>query len=171
MYTEKKFEQLYKTYYEPLFRFAFAFLGDESASHDVVNDLFTYLWDKRPGVHPDKLEAYLYQSIRNRCLNVISKESTHRQLHQDYLRELAHTLQPEKLPEEWDSIQRFIVSELTPRDQEVLDLCYDQGLTYKQAAEQLQTTVNTINKHIKQSLRKLRERFNPKQKNSEYDTL
>lgn len=162
MYTGKNFEQLYKQYYEPLFRFAFAFLGDEEACHDVVNDLFTDLWEKRPSVQHDKLEHYLYQSVRNRCLNRIAKEKAHREQNQDYLQEMAYTLQPERLPDEWNSIQRYIKEELTTRDQEVLGLCYDQGLTYKQAAEQLQTTVNTINKHIKQSLRKLRERFNPK---------
>lgn len=163
MYTEKKFEQLYKQYYEPLFRFAFALMGDMDSCHDVVNDLFADMWDKRPKIQPDKMEAYLYMSVRNRCLNVLSKEMTHRLLHQDYLKELAQTLQPEKLPEEWGRVQQFINSELTSRDREVLDLCFDKGLTYKQAAEQLQTTVSTINKHIKQSLRKLRERFNSKQ--------
>ena len=43
----------------------------------------------------------------------------------------------------------------------MLTLCFDEKKTYQQAASELGVSVQAINKHISQALRKLRERFNP----------
>ena len=43
----------------------------------------------------------------------------------------------------------------------MLRLCYDKGLSYREAADELGISVAAVNKHMVQALRKLRERFNP----------
>lgn len=66
------FRTLYMHYYNRLFQFAMMFLHSEAASEDVVEDVFFNLWKDRtmltsvPNFHP-----YIYQAIRNGCLNVL----------------------------------------------------------------------------------------------------
>lgn len=41
------FESIYKSYYKQLCGLAFNIIGDQSASEDVVQNLFIKIWNKR----------------------------------------------------------------------------------------------------------------------------
>ncbi len=79
-----------------------------------------------------------------------------------YPRELeVLSLPAEEQEQRWRAINRFIDEGLTPQTSRVLRLCYDKGLSYREAADELGISVAAVNKHMVQALRKLRERFNP----------
>lgn len=161
MYTERNFEKLYKSYYSQLFQFAFTVLHDEDLSHDVVDEVFAELWEKKPAIHKDKIKSYLFCSIRNRSLNLMKAQQRQQLLQKHYLQELAQNQHPQEFPDKWKSIKAFIETHLSPKEKEVLDMCFDQEMSYKQAASQLNTSVSSINKHIVNALKKLRNHFNP----------
>jgi RNA polymerase sigma-70 factor (ECF subfamily) len=54
----------------------------------------------------------------------------------------------------------YIDTELTPQTRTVLRMCYDEKRKYKEVASELGISVQAVNKHISQALRKLREHFN-----------
>ena len=66
----KIFEELFFNYHGRLVLFANKFIGDMQVSRDLVQDAFFILWEKA-----DQLEikqspkAYLYQAVKNSCLN------------------------------------------------------------------------------------------------------
>lgn len=68
----QSFRTLYMHYYNRLFQFALLFLHSEPASEDVVEDIFFNIWKDR-GTLTDipNFQAYIYQAVRNGCLNVL----------------------------------------------------------------------------------------------------
>ena len=58
-------------------RFAESYLYDEEEAKDLVQDLFFYIWDHANTLQvATSLKAYLYTSLRNRCLNVLRDRKT-----------------------------------------------------------------------------------------------
>lgn len=159
--TDEEFDTLFRQSYPRLFRLAFAILGDPDDSRDVVSGVFADLLDK-PQLPADINESYLMAMVHNRALNLIK----HRRIEDDVRADMLHDIHVCPSPDLADDerlteILSFIDTQLTPQTQRVLTLCFDEKKTYQQAASELGVSVQAINKHISQALRKLRERFNP----------
>ncbi|MFV0592908.1 MAG: sigma-70 family RNA polymerase sigma factor [Draconibacterium sp.] len=65
---------MFEAYFPELVRFAEKLLFDVMGSEDVVKDLFLYLWENASNLDVKiSLKSYLYQSVKNRCLNRLKK--------------------------------------------------------------------------------------------------
>ncbi len=70
----RAFEELFRRYRQPLFRFVLKFLRDEDASHDTVQDVFVKVLRA-----PERFEArsrfstWLHAIARNLCLDLLRK--------------------------------------------------------------------------------------------------
>ena len=60
---QQTFEQLYRKYYLPLYRYALSWVDDEEAAKDIVSPLFSDLWDKGTVLLPSTSTAYLGQAV------------------------------------------------------------------------------------------------------------
>src|SRR5256885_9713379 len=66
------FEALFRAYVEPLCSFAYSYVESESQAQEIVQDLFTRLWERRETLErPRSVRAYLYGATRNRALNEV----------------------------------------------------------------------------------------------------
>ena len=66
----KVYEALFSNYYPGLVRFAEGFLFDKQECEDIVQNLFIYFWENAQKLNLDlSVKCYLYQSVKNRCLN------------------------------------------------------------------------------------------------------
>jgi RNA polymerase sigma-70 factor (ECF subfamily) len=69
---KQAFDELYYRYADRMLGFADAFCGDSEESEEVVQVLFVAIWEKRKQLDPSKnINAYLFQSIKNKILNRI----------------------------------------------------------------------------------------------------
>lgn len=159
--TDEEFDTLFRHCYPRLYRLAYSLLNDAEESRDVVSAVFADLLD-RQRMTTDINEGYLMAMVHNRALNRIKhlRVEDEARAHMLYAMQMcppADMADDDRLAE----ILTFIDTELTPQTRRVLMLCYDEKKTYQQAAAELGVSVQAINKHISQALRKLRERFNP----------
>ncbi len=156
---DEAFDELFRSAYPALYRHAYAILHDEEDSRDIVSDIFTALLEKRKQPLPSV--GYLMAMVHNRALDMLR----HRRVEDEArvaLLEEGETLMFEPFNDErLGEILRFVEAELTPQTQRVLRLCYDDKKSYRQVADELGISIQAVNKHISQALRKLRERFNP----------
>ena len=73
---ESAYDKLFRDYYRPLSVFAVKYVTDLDLAREIVQNLFVHLYENRSSlVITTSLESYLYQSIRNRCLNQAKKDS------------------------------------------------------------------------------------------------
>jgi len=67
------FEQLYRTYFEDVHRFAFWLSGDRGEADDLTSETFIRAWSRRNRLHTESLKAYLLVITRNTFLDLRRK--------------------------------------------------------------------------------------------------
>lgn len=162
MITAKDFETLFRMHYVRLFRLANSLLHDQTESEDAVSEVFSTLWKKQPQVEDGKMEDYLMRAIHNHCITLLNKQQRFNDIRDDVRTEIKFQQRGDPAQESrLKQILTYIDNELPPRTHEVFTLCYQQGRSYKEAADLLGITTAAINKHIVTGLRMLRNKFNP----------
>ena len=158
---EQRMERLFHDHYEQMYRFAFALLHDNEEARDVVSDVFSRLWDKQ--LVPDR--AYLMRSVKNACINLIARKKRDERLKRllPLSEEKLTEEEPSRLEERWQAAVDCIDHDLTDQTASVIRLCYREGMSYKDTAEELGISVSAVNKHIVKGLRTLREKLKGKQ--------
>src|ERR1700761_6519527 len=81
----KAFEYLYQHSRNRLYVLALSILRDENAARDLIQDLFIDLWHFRLfETITSSINAYLFQSVRNRAYNYRDKKRTQDKLKKGY---------------------------------------------------------------------------------------
>ena len=163
--TNEELSELFRASYPRLYRVAYSLLADAEESRDVVHDTIADLLDKHR-LTPDVGEALLVTAVRNRALDLLRHRRVEDEARQALLHEYQTSTTDTASEERIREIRHYIETELTPQTRRVLQLCYDEKKTYQEAANLLDISVQAINKHISQALRKLREEFNSKNRKS-----
>lgn len=158
--TDDEIGELFRSSYARLYRLAYSLLNDEEGSKDVVSGAFVELLDKH--ILARDINTYLISMVRNRALDVLRHRQVKDDVWANILQEYEQWTTSDTLYEEQiNEIRFFIEKELTPQTRRILQRCYDDKKSYKEVASELGISVQAVNKHISQALRKLRERFNP----------
>jgi RNA polymerase sigma-70 factor (family 1) len=160
---QKAYLEIYDRYKILLQNHAIRKLPDMNDVEDVLQELFIDLWDKRSAIHlTTGLVNYLYTAMRNRIFNLFYK----RQREGNYLNSLAAAIDKGEYvtdlslrEKEYTEIIKSEIDALPPRMREVFLLHRNEGLTYKEIAEQLGTSELTVATQIKKSLKTLRLRL------------
>ena len=152
--------QLFGRYYRPLVLYADEYLKDQAAAEDIVQELFVKLWeeDYLLKIANTSLGAYLYSAVRNRCYSYIRQKDVLRGT-----KELDHV----DIPVEWvadvdeERIDRVMkeMEELPDRTRQVVECVMLRNLKYREVAEELGISINTVKFLLKEGTKRLRDRL------------
>ena len=161
-FDRKQFEQIYKENYRQMYRVAYCIVEDEEESRDAVSQVFAQMWQKQPEIATEAITGYLLTATRNQCLHTLHRRQQQEEAAQEWKREM---LSPKDRNQEelLREVQRVIEENLTEQDRKVLDLHVVEELTYSETAQRLVISASAVNKHVTQSLSKLRNLLNRKQ--------
>ncbi|WP_455510089.1 sigma-70 family RNA polymerase sigma factor [Butyricimonas paravirosa] len=153
-------QQLFARYYRPLVLFASEYLKNRLEAEDVVQELFVKLWEDNHLVRvtDGSLSAYLYSAVRNRSISCLQKKDIlwdSRELEGvDISVEMVADIDEERM----DAVMKEV--ELLPeRTRQVVECVMLRGLKYKEAAEELNISINTVKFLLKEGTKRLRNRF------------
>ena len=155
MTDKREFERIFRQYYGGMFRLARKMLGDDQESKDMVSDVFTQLLNSHTDLHSDTLQSYLLMSVRNRCLNLL----VHKQREQAAIVDLRTGENDNTEQEQLDMLHRYIDDHMPEMTQRILRLRYQQGLKYREIADELKVSEVTVFHHLSQSLKELKDYF------------
>ena len=157
------FTEVYNIYFELLYLHALKRVKDEDVAKDIVQDLFTVLWNKR-----DKLDLlsnpshYLYTSAKNGVLNFIARQK----IESTYINGLPDLNvigvdQTDYLTREkqLSALIEKEISELPEKMQMVFRLSRTAGLSHKEIAEKLGISELTVKTQVKNALKILKGRL------------
>lgn len=154
----KTFEDLFELHFTKLMGFVFNYVRDEEVAKDIVHDAFLTLWSNRKRLNPVyPVKSYLFTLAQNYALNYL------RHLRVVTGNEQAVTELLEAANEELDDYEKRLVrleeklAQLPEKQREVLVKCVVEGKKYKEVAEELDVTVNTVKTHITRALKFLRD--------------
>ena len=157
---QQAFKELYLVYFDRLYKFALSILHSPEFAEEAVNDVFLNIWQKRHQLKAiENLRNYLFISTKNTAFNYLSKFRKERNASLDdvLVRFEADELTPETAfftTEVRNEIEQAI-NQLPPKTKLVFQMAKIEGLKYKEIAEILNISVNTIDNHIATAIKKL----------------
>lgn len=157
---EQAFKTLFEKYYSSLCLFARQYLKESEAAEEAVQDMFVKIWEKRQSLHIEtSVKNYLFRAVRNHCLNQIQHEKIKAQYVGKVIDAAHQEINPDHFFVEVDLLERIekSINSLPPKRQEIFRLSREQGLKYKEIADQLNISVKTVEAQMGQALKVLRE--------------
>jgi RNA polymerase sigma-70 factor, ECF subfamily len=158
-------EDLFRLYQPMLFRLAFRLVREEEVAKDLVQNVFFQLWQNRHKIElGPSTKSYLYKATTHGALNYLERNRRKNYLHQQltWLTSEATTGGPETLvvQELQNHIQQAI-DRLPPKCKVIFLLNRQEGLRYKQIAEQMDLSLKTVENQMGIALEKLRLDLKP----------
>ena len=152
-------EMLFRKHQPRLLAEARASLYDDAEAQDVVSEVFAELLRRLPEVETGRELAYLCESVRNRCRNVLARKTlTERVTHLYALDQ--QTENEEEETERLDRLQAFIRTGLTEAQQRVFQLRFGEERKYREIAAELGISEVAVYKHLVAALARIRNHFN-----------
>lgn len=159
--TSLKFEEMYKTYYGLLRNWAENIIGDHDASHDVVQEVFLKLWNRK-----DELQAilnpkaYLLKSVVHASVAYLEKSKKATTL-SDSTRDASMSVDSGLLTKELEQSIQTALATLPPKCKAVFILSRFEELKNKEIAELLGLSVKTVENQMGIALKKMRMELKP----------
>ncbi len=160
----KDFELLFKSNYKQLFVVSYRITKNKSASEDIIQELFLYLWETKK-FKTDKLtfENYLFKSIYNRSLNFLRDSAKHDSNYD--LEEASEVYTKENLSEsDYELLETSIfqsIETLPPKCRVIFIMSRIEGKQHKEIAEILDVSTKTVENQISIALRKINTSISP----------
>lgn len=146
----------------PLVAFAHRRIGSLDAARDVVQECFLRLCRATPAPEEGHLRPWLYRVCRNLTIDHLRKEGRVRTLEQgERLIDGSPAAMPAMQAERTDESSRLAehVAALTTRQQEVVRLRFQDGLTYREIAAVTEASISHVGVLLHQALGTLRRRM------------
>lgn len=158
-YSKQQFEHLFKDNYPYMYRMAFSLVENAEDAKDAVHQVFAQIWRGKPQICEDSIRGYLLAATRNQCLHMLRSRQLQRKMEEELQRQ-AQERHDEEREELLQTLQQVIEDNLTEQDRRVLQLHYQEEMTYAETASVLGISAAAVNKHITRSLFKIRQTLN-----------
>lgn len=155
---EQRFHTLFVEMYPKLVRYAAALMTDADEARDIVSDVFERAWQRHATLDDENGNAWLYAAVRNACLNRLKHLQVERE-HLEAVIEATRADMADNYRQHEVLLRRAeeIAHNLPEPTRSILRMCYWDKQTYRQVAEHLGISPDTVKKHISKALRTLRE--------------
>lgn len=154
------YTEIFERYTRVLLRHAFRLLSDHEEAHDVVQDVFLQLWQKREDLSfKTSLSAYLYASVRNRIFNLLSHQKVilrYAESISSFMVEGYNIIEDQIREKELALIIEKEVDALPPKMREVFLLNKKDELNYREISERLNITSETAKQQVYKAMKILK---------------
>lgn len=158
---ETALTQLYKLYNKKLLLFAKSIVRTKELAEEAVEDVFIKLWRNRLSASQiNNLNIYLYTAVKNTSLNMLSQKSKQLVvssfdfLNIDFKNDFNDPYEMIVTSDMMRKMQRAIDA-LPPRCKIIFRLVREDGLKYKEVAEILNISINTIDVQMAIAVKKI----------------
>ncbi len=165
-----EFDQLFRKYHKRLLLYTLKFVDSESDALDIVQNVFVAVWENgKFKQNDDIVRAYLFNSVRNSCLNYIKHQKVVRKFESEtslILKEIetVHFQSGEKSLIETENLQQIndAINSLPDIYKEVIVLSRFEGLKNSEIAQKLHLPIRTIETRVFRALSSLKEKISQK---------
>lgn len=155
-----QFDEIYVSYFSRMRRFAREYVLFDEDAENIVQDVFLLLWEKKDVLKVQvSLMSYLFSLVKNRCLDYLRHQVVAEEFKQELsvkLSALEHLDQTFGSEEEIERIVKRAIDNLPERCREIFIKNRIEGKKYREIADELQLSVNTVENQMAIALKKLR---------------
>jgi RNA polymerase sigma-70 factor (ECF subfamily) len=157
------YSEIFERYSRLLLRHTFRLLNDKAEAHDVVQDVFLMLWQKRDSLDSElALSSFLYTSVRNRIFNLLYHQKVVIKYAESFNRfavEGSNITEDTVREHELAKIIEREIAHLPERMRQVFLLNKKHGLSYHQIAEQLNISPDTARQQVYKAVKILKPKI------------
>jgi RNA polymerase sigma-70 factor (ECF subfamily) len=157
------FEKIFEHYSKPLFLFSLSYLKSKEAAEDIVQEVFLKIWNNRKEIKTDRsFHAYLFTIALNAVRKYFNNLSRSNELKHNILFDFS-SMKPEfddrsgyqALLDKLDELIR----QMPQKRREVFIKKKIEEKSLKEIAEELNITTKTVEYHITEAMKFLKEEF------------
>jgi RNA polymerase sigma-70 factor (ECF subfamily) len=159
----KAFDALYDKYHKSLYGFALRLSKDSDEAEDLVQSVFVSVWELRESIDVEKsFRSYLFSIARNRFYDILRhKVAENRYIHY-ILQQYAYSSEPNYIEQhleekEFSTLINTLLDRVPERRRLIFKMSREAKLSYKQIAQKLQISENTVDTQIRNVLNFLRK--------------
>lgn len=152
----RTFDAVFARLYPALCLFVEGYVGDTHTARDIAQDAFVALWERRTGFDSETaVKAYLYSVCRNSAVDHLRRRKTRRKYAPEVPDE--EPLDMKIISAELAARLEGMISHLPQESGRVFRMTIE-GKSYKEIAEELRISVNTVKNQRIRALKILRAR-------------
>lgn len=158
--------ELYTQNYQSLLKFAHSILKDSSLAEDAVQSTFHKLLLQEEGKTEGHEVQWLFTVCRNTCFKILHKNNRYFELEETTEQKLeSESAAPDEELTETEAFSELsdnladALKKLNPNLQQVVNLRFFKELSYKEIAEEMETTVENVGFLLNSAKTKLRKQF------------
>jgi RNA polymerase sigma-70 factor (ECF subfamily) len=150
------FYNIYERYSKRLYGFVVRYTKLEADAEEIVQEVFVKIWESRNKIDVySSFETFLFTIAYNTTMSLLRKRSSEKK-YLDHLKTIQVNNSPDLIDEihfnELKEKVQSLLNELTPRQKEIFQLSREDGLTHDEIAKKLNISVNTVKKHMVNTL-------------------
>lgn len=153
-------QKLFDIYYEPLLLYCYRLIRDSESAEDIVQDCFVHIWrSRRLENFEGELDRFMFQAIKFRAINYVRNQYRRDRLADNISEEndeLPTYFQEEEAGKEIELLH-YTISCLPDECRKIFLMACLDDMKYREIAETLNISINTVKTQMKIALRFLRE--------------
>ena len=151
------FYNIYERYCKRLYGFVLRYIKQEDDAEEIVQEVFVKLWEARDKIDVySSFDSFLFTIAYNTTMSLFRKRIKEKK----YLEYLKSIQQVQNAPNVIEEIHfnelnasvQSLLEQLTPRQKEIFQMSREEGLVHDEIAKKLGISVNTVKKHMTNTL-------------------
>ncbi len=167
---KEAFAWLYNLHIDSLYRYGTKLSGDEHLVKDAIQEVFLDLYMKREknSTNPENLKYYLILALKRNLIKklVRNRKLVNNDINNEFLFEPEYSIEKTIVEREEDiEIKQKVsdaLSQLSPKQKEVVYLRFNEALDYKDIAQLLNISIESVRKQVYRALKSVRETLGTK---------
>lgn len=157
------FTEIYTRYWTLLYIHSKKLLRDKDEAMDVVQDIFTALWNNSSDFELNgPLKPYLYTAVRNRVIKLINRGKLQVNFTTEMVQVMTELVPYTDEQVSYKELERILekeISKLNPKMQAIFDKSKNLGMSQKAIAEELNISEATVKTTLFRTMSILREKI------------
>lgn len=153
------FAELFRKYWRRFYIIARSKIHSHEEAEEIVQHIFSTLWEKRETLLINELSFYLHAAVRNHVINIIRSRIRQRkywEYYKQFIGPRVYEVSNDAVLSDLHAAVEQAVNHLPEKSRKVFKLSRIEGRSNAEIASLLQVSEKAIEYHLTKSLRKLR---------------
>ncbi|MFA6769607.1 MAG: RNA polymerase sigma-70 factor [Bacteroidales bacterium] len=156
------YERIYILYFNRIYIFILRYIISKSLAYDLTQDIFVKIWEKKEQLADVRnLQSYLYRMAKNHTLDMLKhisiSQKAIKNIEYHYVKQV-NSVDIKYVEKEYFEFLEAAIIDLPERTRIIFKLCREEGRSYKEVAEELGISSDTVKHHMVQSMKTLKDK-------------